>query len=96
MKPEKRLTKKLRHEIYVKALEIAKQSTNKRLGLCAFIDFARKEIGFYLPDPFFHMEKYVEIYKRKPERAASIMFWWPISHKAVRIKVLKEAIEETK
>jgi hypothetical protein len=44
-------------------------------------------------NPFFHMDKFPEIYKHKPVQVD--MFWWPQKDVETRREILKNAINET-
>ena len=94
-----RLTKKVRHEIYQEALEEASRRTDD--CLCCWLTNKASNLCCYLTED---MRKLKEVYKHKPPRS---QFWknedgveyWFNTNKAgyeKRIKILKQAIEETK
>ena len=94
----KNLTKKVRHQIYVEALN----HTNKNYGLCSAIKDAY--IILFDPNtryvidkhnPYRSMNKYPEVYKHKPIGAT--LYWWQYNAEGLekRIAILKQAIKET-
>ena len=87
------MTKNERHTIYVQAL-IAYRSNYKHIGLCGAIRMALEHLGEYdtKPNPYENMKAYPEIHKHKQNNG----FWFPIEDIKTRIKILKQAIEETK
>jgi hypothetical protein len=91
-----KLTKKVRHDIYIRALKIYMEyKPNNTLGLCSAISDAIK--GLDLPSPYWGMRKYPEIQKHKP-KVFKTAYWFDHSSEGTqkRIDILKQAIEETK
>jgi hypothetical protein len=103
----KRLYKKTRHKVYKEALSIYKHHNYKDIlpkygdiGLCAVIVAALLRLGYLKCitknsplSPIEYMYKYPEIHKHKPIGCG--LFWWPVDNKDIRIKILRQAIEET-
>jgi hypothetical protein len=105
------LTKEQRHEIYIKALEFCENNTNdglcdslyKAIYIIVFNKSATKKNGEYRkilnkPEkenicPIWNLNKFPEIAKHKPPY--SRVYWFPISDREPRIKILKQAIKET-
>lgn len=97
----KKLTKAQRHNVYTEALKLflVKCNYGNNIGLCDVLSNALDKLkynqAFCVPyDPFECPEDFPEIIKHKPETAL-IVFWWDIEDTEVRIRVLKQAIQET-
>ncbi len=94
------IPKKVRHEIYVRALKQYKElcKTNKQFGLCCSIDQAAIDLDYMgnTFNPYHFMQNYPEIFKYKPAILSVTGYWWPIDNTAVRVQILREAIEATK
>ena len=95
-------TKKERHVIYQKALEIYKEQCMGCVGLCYAIT---KSYGGHLDkeNPHFAYKSYMiyrypEIWQQRPDKRmkSNDKFWWPEAHTAPRIQVLENAIMMTK
>lgn len=55
-----------------------------------------KEDDILIPDPYYHMDKFPEIYKRRPSDANMKGYWFPTEDTDSRKRVLMEAISEIK
>lgn len=91
-----KFTKEERHLIYKKALKVI----DKQLFLCSALFYAIKkthgiEIAIYY-SPYGNLDRFPEILKHKPKKESLTDPWWPLSNEKIRIKVLEQAIEETR
>jgi len=97
------MDKKLRHQIYVKALYIYINDDSEgnkyygKVGLCATLRGAIRELKLDVhatPSPYSEMHRYPEISKHENESAAD-GYWWHHTCTEIRISILKQAIEDT-
>ena len=103
-----RLTKKLRHLIYVEAEKIYRDqvSTCDQWGICCSIARAVKHLyktttlfdKFDYEDitPYDHIDLYTEVFASKPPMALISGYWFDLDETGVRLEIFKTAIEKTK
>ena len=93
------IPRKERNEIYKKALEfyLKQISEHSYFGLCFCISQSSELGDIYGHNycPFYNMQNYPEIFKRKPEIPYSIYYWFHKDNTAIRIEILTNAIKET-
>lgn len=91
-----KLTKEQRHKIYVKALRLYKMATEHPGNIYSLCFAINDVVGHNRLDrnAIVSPKQYPEIYKHRPTEYD--LFWWPIENTEIRIKVLEQAIEETK
>lgn len=100
MKKRTYLSKSLRNKIYREALRYyMKEVTEARsfsgtpwIGLCFSLWEASKSFDISI-NPYNEIHRFQEIYRHKPSNTSE--YWWPQADTGVRIRVLKQAIEET-
>jgi len=96
-----KLTKKIRHGIYVEALrhytEMAKQRSGKaRSGMCWALARAAKTLWLNIPSPYESTKRFPEIHRFKPAGVDHRkMYWFPEENKLIRTRIFEQAIEET-
>jgi len=98
-----KLTKNIRHAIYVKALENYRSLliTQRYVGLCCVMDNAVEQFNeenaseaIYIDvDPYDEMYRFKEIWDQRPEEFQADLFWWDMNDTQIRIDVLTKAIE---
>jgi len=87
-----KLTKEVRHKIYVKALrkyvDLA-EHTDVRVGLCGLMA--------YINGGYAAITDFPEIMRNKPqyEDIGEDAYWWDVNDTATRIRVLQNAVELT-
>lgn len=101
-----KLTKDIRHKVYIKALEIYENRTYNSCTydrtICRSIMYALviisgiewNDLNLYNLDPFKHINLYPELEKHKPEVRSNL--WFVVDDTESRIKVLKQCIEDSK
>ena len=95
-----KLTKKLRHSIYVEALKVYKEECiGEYLGLCFALSEAigRLDLEYKVPWPYEGMEPYSEVYKHIPSIPHSDVAWFNFYSTGIqkRISILEQAIKKT-
>jgi len=101
------MTKEIRHQIYVKALDLYINVYNSsryinmgRVGLCYVIYSAILSLNLedVADSPYLYEDNlvtYREIFKQKPEKLYDESYWWNVKNTEIRIAVLKQAIEKS-
>ena len=89
----KKFTKKQRHDIYVRALEILKSGALTSDCICYALDAATDDTPEVTCVDGAMEKFYPEIYKQRPEHGRS--FWWPEGDIEPRINALETAIKQT-
>jgi hypothetical protein len=98
-----KLTKNIRHAIYVKALENYRSllTIQNYVGLCYIMDSAVKEFNeenapeaiYVNVDPYDEMYRFKELWDQRPEDYNEYLFWWELKNSQIRIDALTKAIE---
>lgn len=90
--------KPLRHKIYKSALTVylyAREVQNLNIGLCFALNQAVKEFkDAEEVDVYVTTNMFPEIHKYCPDEIGG--YWWDTNDKEIRVKVLTEAINDTK
>ena len=87
------MRKRERNKIYLEAMKVAEKDFCSPYWMCHWlIEAQRKMFGSVQ----FYLSQFPEIYRHKPDILFSDISWFDPDDKDTRIKILKQAIEETK
>ena len=103
-----KLTKKQRHELYKKAMELRENdkylikefnlTPKRQCGICALI--YESMINLNYPEKYIHTSLFLELLPElksiKPKKERKDRFWWSRETYSIRDKKLKQLIEMTK